>query len=289
MALKKATNNKDEAAKPNYSAPALEKGLDILELLAERSLGLSQGEIAKSMGRSVSEIFRMLNCLVERGYVTLNSQTDSYTLSLKLFELAHRYPPMRRLITEALPLLTDVTREVDQSCHLAVCHNDNILVVAQVDNPGGLGFSTRIGAQLDLLKTASGVVVLAFQAEPDRKKMLKTYEASTGAKLDFAALDAKFAEIRQRGFEESDSLQVGSIKNISFPVIDFYGHALCAMTIPFLRRIDCDNEEAIVNARRALRKAAVKLSSAIGSLDHTVFKEPRLPAAKSKRRAGTAR
>lgn len=275
---KKQINSAD---RPNYAAPALEKGLDILELLAGQSIGLSQGEIAKMLNRSVSEIFRMLNCLMERGYVSFSSHTDSYTLSLKIFELSHRYPPMRRLITEALPLLNQVTREVDQSCHLAVCHNDLILVVAQVDNPGSLGFSTRLGAQLDLLKTASGVVILAFQSEQAREKMLKAYQETTGVKLDIAALETKFSKIRQLGYEESNSLQVSSIKNISFPVIDFYGHALCAITIPFLRRIDCDSDKAIIEARRVLKGAAAKLSSAIGALDHSVFKESQISEASS--------
>ena len=48
-------------SKKNYSAPALEKGLDIIELLSKSSIGFSQAEIAKELKRSVNEIYRMLN------------------------------------------------------------------------------------------------------------------------------------------------------------------------------------------------------------------------------------
>ena len=41
-----------------YRAPALDKGLDILELLATQETGISRSEIAKSLDRSPSEIFR---------------------------------------------------------------------------------------------------------------------------------------------------------------------------------------------------------------------------------------
>ena len=41
--------------KNTYSAPALEKGLDIIELLSRSFLGLSQAEIAKELKRSVNE------------------------------------------------------------------------------------------------------------------------------------------------------------------------------------------------------------------------------------------
>ena len=52
-----------------YRAPALDKGLDILELLAATEDGLSQAEIAKSLDRSPNEIYRMLDRLVRRDYV----------------------------------------------------------------------------------------------------------------------------------------------------------------------------------------------------------------------------
>lgn len=50
-----------------YTAPALEKGLDILERLSLSEAGLSLSEIARDLGRSVSEIFRMLVVLQQRG------------------------------------------------------------------------------------------------------------------------------------------------------------------------------------------------------------------------------
>ena len=72
--------------KTNYSAPALEKGLDILELLAHQSEGLTKSQLARLLQRSVSEIFRMLLCLEGRGYIAQVSE-ERYSLTLKLFQL----------------------------------------------------------------------------------------------------------------------------------------------------------------------------------------------------------
>ena len=80
-----------------YRAPALDKGLDILELLAHTADGLSQAEIAKALERSPNEIYRMLDRLVRRAYVR-RTDGDRYELTLKLFELAHTQPPIRRLL-----------------------------------------------------------------------------------------------------------------------------------------------------------------------------------------------
>ena len=50
-----------------YRAPALDKGLDILELLSSTDESFSQAEIAKALSRTPNEIYRMLDRLVRRG------------------------------------------------------------------------------------------------------------------------------------------------------------------------------------------------------------------------------
>jgi DNA-binding IclR family transcriptional regulator len=72
-----------------YSAPALEKGLDVLELLASQPHALSLQEIAQRLGRSSAELYRMLDVLVQRGWLA-RLPDASYGLTLRLFELAHR-------------------------------------------------------------------------------------------------------------------------------------------------------------------------------------------------------
>ena len=73
--------------KQSYSAPALEKGLDILELLSDSTTGLSQAEMAKKLNRTVNEIFRMLNILVSRNYIQLDQESERYKLTYKLLQI----------------------------------------------------------------------------------------------------------------------------------------------------------------------------------------------------------
>src|SRR5690349_16681852 len=57
----------DESARPaRYAVPALEKGLDILELLASSPTGLNLTAIASGLGRSTGEIYRILQFLEAR-------------------------------------------------------------------------------------------------------------------------------------------------------------------------------------------------------------------------------
>ena len=109
------------APEDRYRAPALDKGLDILELLATQPQGLTRAEIVKEMDRSASEIYRMLERLVARQYVMRNASGDRYALSLKLFALANMHPPLSRLINQALPVMDDFARKAEQSCHNWQC------------------------------------------------------------------------------------------------------------------------------------------------------------------------
>ena len=74
--------------KLSYRAPALDKGLDIIELLALSAEGLTQAQIANHLNKSVNEIYRMLNTLKERGYLEFEEKSDQYKLSFKLLNLS---------------------------------------------------------------------------------------------------------------------------------------------------------------------------------------------------------
>ena len=118
MGVTKSANPSAEPDSPTYSAPALEKGLDVLELLCRGEVPLALKDIARQLGRTVGELYRMVTCLVERGYVA--NVDDKYMVTTKLFELAHLNPPTHRLLTEAIPIMQRLSGELDQSCHLTV-------------------------------------------------------------------------------------------------------------------------------------------------------------------------
>nr|WP_208327825.1 IclR family transcriptional regulator [Paraburkholderia rhizosphaerae] len=222
-----------------YRAPALDKGLDILELLAEQKGGLTRAEITKLLGRNASEMYRMLERLVARQYVVRSASGDRYSLSLKLYALAHRHPPMERLISEALPLMQRFAAQAEQSCHLAVYDRGNLLVIAQVDGPGTWGIAVRLGSRVGLIDTGSGRTVLAFQTPEQRAQMLVEHTAVKGeVTIDHDALEATCERIRTAGFSQKDSQQIFGVTDLTFPLLGSSGQAIAALTCPFLKRID---------------------------------------------------
>jgi DNA-binding IclR family transcriptional regulator len=244
-----------------YSAPALEKGLDILELLADDPQALTPSEIAHRLRRTIGEVFRMLVCLDERGYICQAGADERYQLTLKLFEVAHQHHPLQRLVGAARPLLQQVAEVTGQSCHLAMLSHSEVVVVAQVDAPGNMGFAVRLGANIDLLDTASGHVILAFQKDEIRARILEIWRRRSGRRIP-ARLHRHLTEIRRRRYEELASYQVRGVVNISFPILNQHAEAVAAVAVPFLPRVGGRVGPAQVKA--ALSDATRNLSITIG-------------------------
>jgi DNA-binding IclR family transcriptional regulator len=219
-----------------YRAPALDKGLDILELLAGTTEGLSQAEIAKALDRTPNEIYRMLDRLVRRDYVRRTSG-DRYELTLKLFELAHMAPPIARLVGQSMPVMRIFARDARQAVHLVIHDRNVLVVVAQVDSPGYWNVSVRVGARIGMTNTGSGHVFLAFASKEERQLMLED-PLTRSREILPPGLEARLNLVRKRGHEAMRSRQVAGVVDLSVPIFDALGNVIAALTCPYTRRLD---------------------------------------------------
>ena len=247
-----------------YRAPALDKGLDILELLAEIDGGLTQAEIAKRLGRSPNEFYRMLDRLVRRGYVT-RIDGDRYSLTLKLFGLAQSHAPVRRLVSFATPFMRELAEETRQANQLAVFDRGSVVVVAQFEAPGYWGISIRVGSHISLYDTGSGHVLMAFRPQQERLMMINEYSRSnehpTVAKEFFDRLD----QIRERGYEMMPSAQTAGVYNLSAPILGPEGRAIAALTIPFITLVNVPQAPDITQTLEILTRTTRQLSELAGA------------------------
>ena len=246
--------------KTSYTAPALEKGLDIIELLSREETGLPQSVIAHSLGRSTSEIYRMLVVLQERGYIAQEPLSDRYILTTFIFELAHRIPKLRRLTALGAPMMRGLARRINQSVHLTVLSEGGILVIGQVDSPGDNTMAVRLGARIDVLRASSGRVILAHLDETAISAILAKSVLPEG--LTEQGLRANLDTIRAHGYEIRNSYVVQGVANISAPIFDHTGRAIGALTIPHIVRYhDTVTQD---QCRAELLETTAELSRSLG-------------------------
>ncbi len=241
-----------EADAERYRAPALDKGLDILELLSEQPGGLTRSEIVKALDRSPSEIYRMLERLVARDYVSRSPEGDRHSLSLKLFVMANRHPPLNRLASRALPVMEAFAEAVRQSCHLAVLDRGMAAIVVQVSGPGPVSLAVRVGTRIPLATSGSGRVLLAFNPQAQRELV----EVARGTLPDKALLQG----IAKTGHWIGESHQTYGVIDMSWPLLGPNGEAFAALTCPFLRPLDTVGGRSAEDVAALLAEAARELS-----------------------------
>ncbi len=254
---------KKRAIALRYTVPALDKALDIVELLAATQEKLTMREIGRAVGRSVSQIFRTLKVLEQRGYIERDGEADRFGVTNRLFELGMTRPPMVNLTGTAYPVMIETAASLDQSLHLAVPSNEQMVVIARVENPGGAAFLVKIGNRRSLADAVSGRVLLAFQPQPIQEKWLALVRKAKGRGFDEAALRKTIAQIRERGYEHANSAYVVGITDIGFPLFDGSDSAVASLSMPFVSRLD--HRRTIGEAIEAMRQAAQRITASLAA------------------------
>lgn len=257
------TEDQGEDAGGRYRAPALEKGLDILELLADAPEPLPMAAIVRQLGRSHGELFRMMQVLAARSYIALAADGQGYQLSQHMLALALRNADLRGLVESALPEMRGLAEQTRQSCHLAVHSGGAIVVVARMESREPFGFSVRIGYRRPLPETASGIVLYAFQPDDVRRTWDGLLSGLEGQ--DLAAFHRRADAVRSGGYDIEPSSVIAGVVDVSAPILRG-NNAAGALTIPFLARQDLATKPQDVVV--PLRAAAARISQRLTVNDH---------------------
>ncbi|WP_425053483.1 IclR family transcriptional regulator [Psychromarinibacter sp. S121] len=249
----------------SYSAPALIKGLDILELLAERRNELTMKEISEGLGRTKNELFRMIVALQERGYIQRNPDTEAFSLGERLFKLGLHAPSSQDLLTAAMPELEAFAAECGQSPHLVVLASGRTVVTAVVPGGEDMSFTLHLGYGRVATDATSGIAIMAFMPETMLDCAIKVAEAHLDAPMDRALLDERLKIVRDQGYWMRDSSDFIGITDICCPIFGPQGTAIASIVIPFVNRHNRPDgrQHALEVLRRACNRISDKLSHRI--------------------------
>jgi DNA-binding IclR family transcriptional regulator len=241
-----------------YSAPALEKGLDILELLAAEPEPMTARQIGERLGRSKSEIFRMVYVLVERGYLVRDPATDRLSLSNRLFELGMRTPRSRTLVEVALPEMNRLADAVGHASHLVMVSNGQTVVIANAAPPSTpFNFFLRLGYGNAATEAVSGQTIIAFQTPERRAAMIRDARRRLDGGNLPEGLDAHLDAIASTGSVVARSRHLVGVIDVCAPILDRSGHAVASIVVPCLQSIGRDEDFEAVRTRLLATCAAV--------------------------------
>lgn len=261
--MKKPVRPKARGPARTYSAPALEKGIEIIELLADEPAGLTIVEIASRLHRSINEVFRIIVVMGRHRWLDKNPETDRYSVTYHVLEMAMRATPARSLTAVAGPIMNALATETNQSCHLVVRAGGRGLIIQREENANLQGgFALRPGAHVDLARSCSGHVLLAYAPEHLHDAIIGQLPRPLSWPL--SKVEARIAEVRRQGYEMQPSARTAGVTDIGFPIFGFDGQVAAAITIPYLAVIDNTAPTTLNQTRDLLRDAARQISIGLG-------------------------
>jgi DNA-binding IclR family transcriptional regulator len=156
-----------------------------------------------------------------------------------------------------------LAHQLRQSCHLGVIDGGHVVILAQVDSPESTGFFVKMGSKVELMHTATGHVILAFQSKDARGRAIDEWRLETKRQKPAPDLEKHLAKIVARGYERRASYQVAGVTNVSFPILNVQGQPIAGLTVPYFKRLE--DKVSVANVVATLRKASRQISEAMGA------------------------
>ncbi|WP_170335538.1 IclR family transcriptional regulator [Ruegeria arenilitoris] len=247
-----------------YSAPALEKGLDILEFLSLSDVAPTLSQLANGIGRSKNEIFRMMIVLEERGYIE-RQEDDLFKLTGKLALLGGERTDNSKLAELAEPYMERLAEETELSNHLWVpSGTGDLVVINSVSSSQNYGVTVQVGYTNPIFPTSAGACFLSeIELEAERLALLQRIAPDQNAegRKEFSDHAGTCAD---QGFISLSSPESNAINEISAPIRHGMGQSVIAsLTIPHFASALIDNRCDLVI--EALKTTASQLQASIAT------------------------
>lgn len=139
-----------------------DRGLAILEMLANSGEGIPLTTIAQQLRIPRSATHRLLNTLCETGYARQEQERGTYVLTSKLQVLAFTHLSADGTVDAVQPVLNRLAAEVGELVRLSVVDEDRLTWVARAQGArSGLRYDPDMGMAAKLSCSASGYAWLA--------------------------------------------------------------------------------------------------------------------------------
>ncbi|CAN7209512.1 helix-turn-helix domain-containing protein [Phenylobacterium sp. LjRoot164] len=225
------TKSESDETRRDY-VQSFARGLEVIRAFSAQTPAMTLSEVAEKVGITRAAARRLLLTLAEEGYARTDGR--DFRLTPRILDLGYAYLSGVGPWEGAQIVLTDVTREVGESCSLSVLEGDEVVYVARVTASRMMTLNLRIGSRLPAFHTSTGRVMLAYRslAEVDNFLQGRSFEALTPYTVtDHEALRRILRETRERGWCICDQELERGLISLAVPVYDRSGGVNAALNV----------------------------------------------------------
>jgi IclR family acetate operon transcriptional repressor len=201
---------------------SLDKGLEVLELVAANGVDVGLSELTRRLNWDKSTIFRLLTTLIRRGYVEQDPDTKRYRLGYRILHLERYLFQSLDLPRLSRDLLTDLANATGEAAHLATLHRNQVIIIAQRESPERMAVNAHVGSIEPLHCTALGKAILMQFSEETLQRAARAipYTVYTPATITFpGALLDHIARARLAGYAVDDEEYTPEVRCVAVPAI----------------------------------------------------------------------
>jgi IclR family pca regulon transcriptional regulator len=210
----------------------LAKGISVLRAFSLQRSTMTLSQAADAAGLSRATARRILRTFAALGYVEQSGR--DFSLTPRVLELGFGYLASQSWIDRALPVLKELSAEVEESCSAAILQGADIVYVARVPTSRIMSVAVSVGSRLPAFHTSLGRSQLGFieDAEIWRRIMsLRIEPYTTHTITDPQALFDRIRSDREQGFSIVDEELERGLRSIAVPLVNRAGEAVAGLNV----------------------------------------------------------
>ena len=245
---------------------SLERGLDVLEMIAAEGAEVGVRELARRSGLSPTIVQRLISSLASRGYIEKNSDTARY-------RLGHRSLALGASGEDAFDYVVAARRELERLAHehrlngfVSVLRGGRAIYLLAVQADGPVAIKVSPGSEMPLHSTGAGKVLLAALSDGEARKLLgsrKLAAITPHTITDPASLIASLAKVRRQGFATVNEENIPGVLSVGAPIRDRAGSVVAALSVAFPKYLD--SGLSLHSAEPLVTGAAQRISRMLGT------------------------
>ncbi len=245
-----------------YPIKVLEKSFLILDFLQKNASPTSITDISKKLSIYPSTIYRILCTLKSGGFVEQDPKTQKYLLGMRLVEFGSSKLKNMNLTKEIGPYLKELKSKFNETVHLGVLRENEILYLAKEESSQTIRMVSQIGNRAPIYCTGLGKILLAFLPSKEKDEILnktKLLAYTNNTITNRKKLEDELSKIKKQGFAIDDEEHEKDVFCIAVPINNFENQTIAAMSISIPKfRINFDKQkeikEALINTSVAISK-----------------------------------
>jgi DNA-binding IclR family transcriptional regulator len=253
---------------PNeYTVPAVQRAVDVLELLAGSHTGISLADLSRLTGFPKSSLFRILLTLEKASIVQLDRTRNMFTLGMKLIDWGNRALEKIDLKTVTHPHLVRMAHETRESYYVAILDDNEVIIIDRADTPEIWRVVARLGQRSPVHATASGQVLMAESSDDTlhaaiQRTGLKRFTSLTITSM--SRLKSRLKEIRRDGYVINDAEYKADLCVIAVPLRDHHGKIVAALMTAITSERSRKNKPFLMSIVEILKREASVISKELG-------------------------